>query len=244
MHQPSVAVCPNPVLFQLPTSSVSSKSDTVVISDLPKENLEAPSSQFKNSSELPYRCLFAVLTWDSVIIYDTFHSQPLAIAKNMHYANLVDGCWTADGYTLLVCSTDGYVSIIQFTKEELGEIYEKQEQQPKSPFVHREIKIQKASPPSKPLPPCEPGPVTFDPPVAKKKRIAPTPINAEAKSAPTKDESPKINGQETRSEDLQSSHKRPIEATTEAVDKLSIDSVQNKKQKKRILPTLVGSLTS
>jgi chromatin assembly factor 1 subunit B len=199
----------------------------------------------KNATELPYRCIFAVLTWDSVIIYDTFHPQPIAIAKNMHYSNLVDGSWTADGYTLLVCSTDGYVSIIRFTKTELGDVYQQEQHRPRSTMIRPEIKIHKqASPFSKPLPPCEPGPVTFDQPVAKKKRIAPTWIGGAAieTTKPSKSKDAEAAKKEVVVQASQNNHKRPVEDTTaEAVDNLTIDPIQNKKQKKRVQPTLVVS---
>jgi hypothetical protein len=99
--QPSVAVRPCPVLFQLP--------------DEAKENTL--------SGGLPYRSVFCVLTWDAVLVYDTFHTNPLAIVSGLHYCNLVDAAWSDDGRTLFVCSTDGYVSIVQFDDGELGQVY-------------------------------------------------------------------------------------------------------------------------
>lgn len=69
-----------------------------------------------------YRCLFAVLTRDSVYIYDTYHAKPLAIMKGLHYAGLTDATWTGDGKKLLVSSSDGYVSLLTFEEGELGEI--------------------------------------------------------------------------------------------------------------------------
>lgn len=97
--KPSVVVRPNPVLFHLPPNNAT-------------------------RSELPYRSIFAVLTYDSVIIYDTFHNRPLALARGLHYAGLTDASWSSDGRTLFVTSSDGYISILSFMKGELGNVYE------------------------------------------------------------------------------------------------------------------------
>lgn len=72
---------------------------------------------------MPYRSIFAVLTVDSILIYDTYHSKPLCIAKGLHYAGLTDCSWSSDGHHLVVSSTDGYISIMSFDTGELGEVY-------------------------------------------------------------------------------------------------------------------------
>ena len=101
------------MLFQLPKYAVEES----------KENNVPSTSSGTSSSGLSYRSIFAVLTWDSVILYDTYHTQPLSIVRGLHYCNIVDAEWSADGHNLLVCSTDGYISILQFSKGELGEVY-------------------------------------------------------------------------------------------------------------------------
>lgn len=98
LEKPSVVIRPNPVLFQLPTQS-------------------------KTRAILPYRSIFAVLTIDTVLIYDTHHNVPLAMARGLHYAGLTDASWSTDGMTLFVTSSDGYVSILSFGEGELGEVY-------------------------------------------------------------------------------------------------------------------------
>ena len=98
--QPSIAIRPCPVYFHLP--------------DEMKEN---------SCHGLPYRSVFAVLTWDSVVLYDTVHTHPLGIVTGLHYCNLVDAAWSSDGRTLLVCSTDGYISILRFEEGELGQVH-------------------------------------------------------------------------------------------------------------------------
>lgn len=92
-------VRPNPVLFRLPPN-------------VPDEK-----------SALPYRSIFAVLTNDSVVIYDTHHDRPLALARGLHYAGLTDAAWSGDGRTLFVTSSDGYISILSFGVGELGDAY-------------------------------------------------------------------------------------------------------------------------
>jgi hypothetical protein len=94
-------VRPNPVLFRLPPNAAASD----------------------DKSALPYRSVFAVLTTDSVVIYDTHHDRPLALARGLHYAGLTDAAWSGDGRTLFVTSSDGYVSILSFGTGELGDAY-------------------------------------------------------------------------------------------------------------------------
>lgn len=43
------------------------------------------------------------------------------MARGLHYAGLTDAAWSADGKTLFVTSSDGYVSILSFANGELGE---------------------------------------------------------------------------------------------------------------------------
>jgi len=172
------------VLFQLPESTATEDSNT-------KEN------QHTNHG-LPYRSIFAVLTWDSVVIFDTYHTKPLATIRGLHYCHLVDATWTSDGRNLIVCSTDGYVSIIRFGPEELGRVYVKPED-PMTPATAittgtasstistkndpmgslssssvisspavRNLKPKLPTPEATLLPPCEPGPVAVANPPAKR----------------------------------------------------------------------------
>jgi len=100
LDKPSRVICPNPLLFELPMSCLSNKHNG-----------------------LPYRSMFAVLTENSVLIYDTYHGKPLCLVRGLHYAGLTDATWTSDGQTLLVSSADGYISIISFKEGELGTVY-------------------------------------------------------------------------------------------------------------------------
>ncbi|XP_058788838.1 chromatin assembly factor 1 subunit B [Phymastichus coffea] len=74
--------------------------------------------------DLPYRMVFAVATDNSVIVYDTQQTSPIAIISNIHYTRLTDITWSSDGRLLVASSSDGYCSIIHFQVGELGEIYE------------------------------------------------------------------------------------------------------------------------
>lgn len=76
----------------------------------------------KNGSviPLPYRMIFAIATKCSVYLYDTQQKLPFGLISNIHYTRLTDLAWSNDGNTLLVSSTDGYCSIIQFSDGELG----------------------------------------------------------------------------------------------------------------------------
>jgi len=108
-----VVVCPNPVLFKLPPSAIEEY----------KENSPNSTQSSTNPSSLPYRSIFAVLTLDSILIYDTFHGKPLSISRGYHCSGLTDCTWSSDGHTLVVSSNDGYISILRFAKGELGEVY-------------------------------------------------------------------------------------------------------------------------
>lgn len=168
--KPSVAVVTNPLVFQ----------DT-------REN------------KVSYRHVFAVLTLDSILVYDTVHHRPLAVAKDLHYANLVDGTWTADGHTLIVASSDGYLSFLTFSHGELGTPVpkpvnkanlqnvtadkENAKQTTTSTTTPKETSLETChfNGPSVPpamkaqsLPPCEPGTATIHAPPTKKKRVQPT----------------------------------------------------------------------
>jgi chromatin assembly factor 1 subunit B len=210
-------VRPSPLLYKLPDSvpeeTKENKSEQSVTTGTP----ESPRG-------LPYRSVFAVLTLDSVLIYDTHHLRPLCIARGLHYAGLTDCTWSADGRNLIVSSTDGYVSILTFDEKELGEIYT-----PPPKVVLPPKGVLKKEPPAKPetvpvvsLPPCEPGQTaTLEARPAKraKTRITPTLLSTPVE-APTVTLSPPT-GDTRKSENV-------------------VCAEQPKAKKKRIQPTLVS----
>jgi len=101
---PSIAVVPNPSFFEPPPTPPEAGS---LAAAMPP-------------TEKPHRCVFAVLTRSTIYVYDTYHKKPLFVSKNLHYAGLTDGTWSADGQSLLVSSSDGYVSLMNFEVGELG----------------------------------------------------------------------------------------------------------------------------
>ncbi|THY16602.1 WD40 repeat-like protein [Aureobasidium pullulans] len=78
--------------------------------------LPGPHSVF----DLPYRIVYAVATQDSVHVYDTQQAKPLCVVSNLHYATFTDLTWSNDGNTLLMTSSDGFCSSLNFQPGELG----------------------------------------------------------------------------------------------------------------------------
>jgi hypothetical protein len=152
-----------------------------VLFELPDETKENMTS-----GGLPYRSVFCVLTWDSVLVYDTVHSHPLVVVSGLHYCNLVDAAWSRDGRTLFVCSTDGYVSIVRFDDGELGRPYRAPTHSATAP-APVEVSGSRASgelvtkpplpravlprPGAPTLPPCEPGSASIEAPPCKRAKL-------------------------------------------------------------------------
>lgn len=209
----------------------------------------------KDLRSLPYRTVFAVLTQDSILVYDTHHTRPLAIVRGLHYSNLVDCQWSKDGHHLVVCSSDGYISIVSFSRGELGDIYSPptlQQQVTAREVVGasegaktgvlnhgQEINILTARPKSLAkdqdpaiIPPCEPGQSALEEPPSKKKRISPTLIS-------TADTTPN-----EKIKDHTSNQKRSVTSVLEAGDgvkDLSLDNEEKPKKKKRVQPMLIST---
>ena len=85
-----------------------------------EEGKEPSSSSLSPLTNLPYRMVWAVLTVNGILIYDTQHHFPLAVVKNSHYAPMTDATWVSDGSALIATSMDGYVTVICFPDNELG----------------------------------------------------------------------------------------------------------------------------
>ncbi|CAN0182978.1 unnamed protein product, partial [Ectocarpus sp. 12 AP-2014] len=105
LTKPSVAVRCNPRLFTLKGCGDNTRSEAVE----------------EAMCDLPYRAVFAVVSLDAVVVYDTEHATPLMVANGLHLSALTDACWSSDGLALFVSSTDGYVSKIHFEPGELGD---------------------------------------------------------------------------------------------------------------------------
>ncbi|CAM9125497.1 unnamed protein product, partial [Phaeothamnion confervicola] len=108
LHKPSVAVRCCPLLFKLRR---------------PRASLEL-AALHPPLCDLPYRVVFAVATIDTLLLYDTQHHFPLAVAAGLHYAQLTDLSWSSDGRLLVLSSADGYVTTFRFAAGELGEALE------------------------------------------------------------------------------------------------------------------------
>jgi hypothetical protein len=236
--QPSVVVRPNPTLFQLPANALIAN----------QENRSPIATDKLGSSNLAYRSVFAVLTLDSVLVYDTYHTRPLAIARGLHYAGLTDATWSKDGLNLMVCSTDGYISTITFLPGELGEVYTP----PVEAVGAQSLDIDECEVTSLPLdmppiPPCEPGPTLLleAPPAkrAKKTRITPTLVSTDTSKLMEVASNDNALDEMDCTENPTAT-KRCMLTETEnvgaAVTKLSLDNDADKpKKKKRIQPTLI-----
>ena len=102
--KPVVAVRCSPVLYE----HISRESAV----DLEK------SSAFMGS--LPYRVLWAAITLDSIIVYDSSLPHPLFVASNTHLAPLTDVAWLPNGNGLICSSDDGYCTMVRFRPGALG----------------------------------------------------------------------------------------------------------------------------
>ncbi|ORZ04080.1 WD40-repeat-containing domain protein [Lobosporangium transversale] len=129
--KPSVAIRCSPVLYELrqqllPPSQGSAYSrrpanlvNSTTSSTQDKQGLALPPSVFG----LRYRSIYAVATQDTILIYDTQQTTPLAFISHIHYATFTDMAWSTDGCDLILTSSDGFCSIISFEEGELGTIY-------------------------------------------------------------------------------------------------------------------------
>ena len=63
--------------------------------------------------------IVAVMTMDSIYLFDTEHSDPIWSVKGLHYGTLTDVSWSCDGLRLIVTSTDGFCSLIDLCPEDL-----------------------------------------------------------------------------------------------------------------------------
>merc|ERR550532_819256 len=128
----SVAVRFNPIMYALrPVKRINGfkekpkilSSTTKPINDEPIEKDMKPWEKYQTTFCLPYRMIYAVATQNSIMLYDTQQTEPFARISRIHYIGLNDLTWSSDGNTLVVSSTDGYCSIINFKPGELGQVY-------------------------------------------------------------------------------------------------------------------------
>ena len=168
-----------------------------------------------NHRGLPYKSVFCVLTQQTVVVYDTVHSKPLAVANGLHYAGLTDAVWAADGHTLLVSSSDGYVSIVRFGPGELGEVY-KEEQDVTAKSADKAKSQETIKTVTTTPPPVETTPNVIDLSTSRKRPV---------------EEEPEQHPQESKAND----------AKEEMTVHILQPKKKKKKKKKRVTPTLVSA---
>eukprot|EP01031_Cornospumella_fuschlensis_P035564 gene35564-43127_t len=105
-------------LAGLPDPSVAVRCSPVLYKPLPSASTLTPWRG------LPYRMVMAVCTLHGVYVYDTQHLHPICMFTGHHYAPINDAAWSGDGNRLVVCSSDGYVTIVTFQPGALGEVLE------------------------------------------------------------------------------------------------------------------------
>lgn len=149
--KPSIAVKCSPVYYNIRLTSTETKEITIdtgneeeidplpepavpqkTSMDPPPINAPSPSpSQAVPDLEsgptpvfsLPYRIIYGVATQDTVYVYDTQQQKPICVVSNLHHATFTDLCWSNDGQTLFMTSSDGFCSTLAFAAGELGSIY-------------------------------------------------------------------------------------------------------------------------
>lgn len=62
-------------------------------------------------------------TLNSLYIYDTESTSPIAVLAGLHYAAITDITWSSDAHYLALSSQDGFCSLVEFENDELGSPY-------------------------------------------------------------------------------------------------------------------------
>ncbi|KAJ7111358.1 WD40-repeat-containing domain protein [Mycena epipterygia] len=93
-----------------PPTPAASKPPTPAHSQSQPAAASGPASVFA----LPYRMLYAVVTMDTVAIYDTQQAGPVCLLTKLHYDEFTDLTWSPDGQCLMLASRDGYCTLVTF----------------------------------------------------------------------------------------------------------------------------------
>ncbi|XP_067946349.1 chromatin assembly factor 1 subunit B-like [Watersipora subatra] len=88
---------------------------------------------------LPYRMVYAVVTLDNVLLYDTQQEAPFASISSIHYEPLTDASWASDGSHLIVSSIDGFCTIITLDTKKLGTEYQAEDSTTKSSHLSASV---------------------------------------------------------------------------------------------------------
>ncbi|KAL0234761.1 hypothetical protein PCE1_001797 [Barthelona sp. PCE] len=73
----------------------------------------------------PYKMYMAICAERSISVYDTIHSAPLCVFKDVHWRHITDCSWHVcenGDHVLLATSLDSFVSRYDFLREDLGEM--------------------------------------------------------------------------------------------------------------------------
>ncbi|THV05396.1 WD40 repeat-like protein [Dendrothele bispora CBS 962.96] len=97
-----------------PPTPVASKPSSPIPHSTPTPSASAVISNTGSVFALPYRMLFAVVTMDAIVIYDTQQTTPVCMLTKLHYDEFTDASWSPDGQTLILSSRDGYCTLIIF----------------------------------------------------------------------------------------------------------------------------------
>ena len=76
--------------------------------------------KFKDEKEGNIFYVFAVTTATSFYVMRSDRSRPIAFGTDIHCTSIVDAAWSSDAIRLILCSTDGYVTLVEFSEGELG----------------------------------------------------------------------------------------------------------------------------
>jgi chromatin assembly factor 1 subunit B len=109
---PSYGSMPSPALSPLDSLRPGTPAPSKPSTPAPASHITPTTSS--SVFALPYRMLFAVVTMDTVAIYDTQQVGPVAMLTKLHYDEFTDMTWTPDGQCLLLSSRDGYCTIVMF----------------------------------------------------------------------------------------------------------------------------------
>lgn len=153
--KPTIAVRFCPLLFKLRREQPAPEASQP-LSERAAETLggatDAPAASARPWLPLPHRTVWAVLTADSILVYDSESALPLAVVQGTHFAPLTDLAWAADGRLLVVTSHDGYATLIRFDEGQLGTPLPAAEQ----PLVRAQPAP--GAPTERPLTPCAASP--------------------------------------------------------------------------------------
>ncbi|KAF8065003.1 chromatin assembly complex protein [Lyophyllum atratum] len=105
---------PSPLDLRPPTPAASKPPTPSPGQQTPTRTAGAPAAATGSVFALPYRMLYAVVTMDTVAIYDTQQAGPVCLLTKLHYDEFTDLTWSPDGQCLVVSSRDGYCTLITF----------------------------------------------------------------------------------------------------------------------------------